>query len=121
MENIELVILDCDRRYFPTANKILAKAYKFAEDNYLKTVYSFFIFPSLKKKSGKKKIKIVAADKETEALLKKQGIPFSSPRDYISEKEFLEQEKKIFIFHPGGAEDSSRTGCSIQRAGALEI
>ncbi len=101
MENAELVILDCDRRYFPTTNKILAKAYKFAEDNYLKAVYSFFIFPSLKKKLkilGEERIKIIAADKETEALLKKRGISFLSPRDYISEKEFLEQEKKSLSF-----------------------
>lgn len=101
MGNTELVILDCDRRYFPTTNKILAKAYRLAEDNYLKAVYSFFIFPSLKKKLkilGEEGIKIIAADKETEALLKNRGISFLSPRDYISEKEFLEQEKKSLSF-----------------------
>ncbi len=95
---MDLVILDCDRRYFPTANKILARGYKFAEDSYIKTAYSFFIFPSLKKKLRREKLRIVAADKETEVLLRKQGIPFFSPRDYINEKEFLEQEKKSLSF-----------------------
>ena len=95
---MDIVILDCDRRYFPTVNKTLGWMYKLAEDNYIKVVYSLFIFPSLKKKLKGEKIKIIAADKETEALLKSRGIPFSSPRYYITEKEFLAQEKRSLAF-----------------------
>lgn len=95
---MDVVILDCDRRYFPTINKTLAWVYKLAEDNYIKAIYSLFIFPSLKKKLKGERIKIIAADKETEALLKSRGISFSSLREYIPEKEFLAQEKKSLAF-----------------------
>ena len=91
-----LIILDSERRNFPTTNNILRLTYTYLEDIYLKTVYSWFIIPKLR--LLKKDSKIIALDKETELILKKNNIPFSVIKDYICQTESGKFEKNVINY-----------------------
>ncbi len=93
-----LIILDTDRRYFPSTNLLISKAYKILEDVYLSITYRYFIIPSVKKHLTRGDTKIIAADKETEFILKRAALPFSLLNEYIREWEFIEQEKISLAF-----------------------
>ena len=72
----QVIIVNSERRHFPTSNSILKILYMRLENIYLRVVFYYHILPKLRK--IKKKAKIIASDIETENILNKKNIPFSS-------------------------------------------
>lgn len=94
MEN--LIILDSDKRNFPSSNKILSLLYKYLEKLYFNFTYNVWIIPKIKK--YKISSLIIAVDEETRIILNKHKIKFTDINEYINEKDYLSYEKKTIEF-----------------------
>ncbi len=95
---VDLIILDTERKNFPSSNLFIKKLYEYLEDRYFKLIYSFFIIPKIKKYLKYKNTKVIAADKETEIILKKHSISFSCIDGYVQESEHINYEKEAIEF-----------------------
>ena len=93
-----LIILDSERRLFPSQSKFLKQLYLYLEEIYLKIVYEYFIIPKLKEYLKKGKVKIIAFDKITGLILKKHKINFLPITDYVNENNFEMFRKESINF-----------------------
>ena len=89
-----LIILDTEKRPFPSSIKPLVKLYSASENLYIRMIYSFFIVPKIKKYIQKDDCRVIAIDKETEIMLKNHNISYLTLADYLNEREYLAFEKK---------------------------
>jgi len=95
---VDLIILDTERKNFPSSNLFIKRLYEYLEDKYFRLIYSFFIIPTVKKYLKDKNTKIIAADKETEIILKKYSIHFSCIDGYVQESEHVNYERGAIDF-----------------------
>lgn len=91
-----LIVLNTERRLFPSYNPFLSKLYLFFENNFIKMSYKFFTIPKLKKYLKKDNTKIISVDQETDTILNERSIPFISINEYITSSDSINSEKKAW-------------------------
>ncbi|MBW2974485.1 UDP-N-acetylglucosamine 2-epimerase [Candidatus Woesearchaeota archaeon] len=93
-----LVILDSEKRKIPSSGAFLARVYEYIEEKYLQINYNYFLIPKLKKYTSKGNTKIVCMDKEMEALLLRNKVPFTPAANYVRKGEYRTFRDKAMKF-----------------------
>src|SRR3989344_5829216 len=96
MDNI--IILDWERKNFPSKNKFLCRGYSSIESMYLNLTRNSLILPQIKRYLKAGNVRIFAVDKETEIWLTEKKIPFLQLDYYMTKEECIQWEKDSVAF-----------------------